>query len=145
MPTDIDFSRARVFILILAPWLRQHPSDLSNADGTESVISSTFETFQSQAEAVVEKASMVFPFTAPSSYIQMLRQLKPDYVYLQNSFAGDNAVTQLQTWLRQDIVIVTGLRTDDEIKRVGRGKGTAIVDAKSLHEDFHRRIYQELV
>lgn len=142
MPTDVDFSKARVFILVLAPWLREHPSN-SSADGEESAAS--FEAVQLQAEAVVEKASMVFPFTAPSSYIQMLRQLKPDYVYLQNSLADDNAVTQLQTWLRQDIVIVVGLRTDDETERVGVGKGITIVDAKRLHEDFHRRIYQELV
>jgi hypothetical protein len=122
-----------------------------------------YNAVYSQALALVEKDAMVLPFTTPTSHTHMLRILKPDVVYLQESLAGDNGsnVTQLQTWLRQDVILVVGAESgsgglaDSESEaektekpekwwqrpdRVGRGRGVVVVDGMRVHDDWGRRV-----
>lgn len=107
---------------------------------------------------------MVLPFTTPTGHIHILRHLNPDIVYLQESLAGDNgdAITHLQSWLRQDVVLVVGADgghgglADSESEaenaekktpqwweredRVGRGRGIVVVEGLRVGDDWARRI-----
>ncbi len=106
---------------------------------------------------------MVLPFTSPNGYSHILRHLDPEVVYLQESLSGDNGavVTQLQTWLRHDIILVVGAESghgglaDSESEaekpekteiwwqrddRVGRGRGVVVVDSMRVHDDWARRV-----
>jgi len=116
-----------------------------------------------QAVTLVEKETMVMPFTKPGDYIYMLRHLEPEVIYLQESLAGENGslVTQLQSWLRHDIILVVGADgghgglADSESEaehpekkelwwqkeeRVGRGRGVVVVDSLRVGDDWGRRI-----
>jgi hypothetical protein len=106
---------------------------------------------------------MILPFTSPSGHTHILRHLQPEIVYLQESLAGDNGsvVTQLQTWLRYDIIVVVGAESghgglaDSESEaekvtkevnwwqreeRVGRGRGVVVVDSMRVADDWARRV-----
>ena len=124
---------------------------------------SAFNAAYSQALALVEKESMIMPFTTSSGYVHMLRHLEPEVIYLQGSLAGENGtlVTQLQSWLRHDIILVVGADgghgglADSESEaeqpekkevwwqkeeRVGRGRGVVVVDSLRVGDDWGRRI-----
>jgi hypothetical protein len=106
---------------------------------------------------------MVLPFTTPTGHLPILRHLAPDIVYLQESLAGDNgdAITQLQSWLRQDVILVVGADgghgglADSESEaehvekkeqwweredRVGRGRGVVVVEGLRVGDDWARRV-----
>ena len=106
----------------------------------------------------------MLPFTSANGHLHLLRSLDPDVIYLQESLSGDNgaAVTQLQTWLRHDVVLVVGAESghgglvDSESEaekgsetvekwwhredRVGRGRGVVVVDGMRVHDDWVRRV-----
>ena len=106
---------------------------------------------------------MVLPFTSANGHSHILRHLQPEVVYLQESLAGENGsvITQLQTWLRHDVILVVGAESgagglaDSESEaekpekeqkwwqredRVGRGRGVVVVDGMRVHDDWSRRI-----
>ncbi len=105
---------------------------------------------------------MVIPFTTLTGHVHILRHLAPDYVFLEESLAGSNGevVNHLQTWLRQDIVLVVGAGghgglADSESEaeqsgkaenwweredRVGRGRGVVVVESVRVGDDWARRI-----
>ena len=135
---------------------------MSNRVGA-STINPTFNAVYSQALALVEKESMVLPFTSFNGHVHILRHLQPEVVYLQESLAGENGtvITNLQTWLRYDIMLVVGAESgsgglaDSESEaekssksenwwqrpeRVGRGRGVVVVDGMRLHDDWARRV-----
>ena len=125
-----------------------------------------FNAVYSQALALVEKETMVMPFTTRNGYVHILRHLQPQVVYLQESLAGEEGsfVNQLQTWLRYDIILVVGADgghgglADSESEaeqpekeevqdlwwqkeeRVGRGRGVVVVDSTRLGDDWERRV-----
>jgi hypothetical protein len=122
-----------------------------------------YNAVYSQALTLVENEQMVLPFTSPTGHTHMLRVVQPDIVYLQESLAGENGsvVTQLQTWLRHDIILVVGAESgsgglaDSESEaeknkkeqkwwqrpdRVGRGRGVVVVDGMRVHDDWARRV-----
>lgn len=123
-----------------------------------------FNAVYSQALALVEKDTMVLPFTSRNGHAHILRHIQPETVYLQESLAGDagSVVTQLQTWLRHEIVLVVGAESghgglaDSESEaetkeaaeevwwqredRVGRGRGVVVVDSMRVHDDWARRV-----
>jgi hypothetical protein len=106
---------------------------------------------------------MVLPFTTPTGHVHILRHLAPEIIYLQSSLAGDNGeiITHLQTWLRQDVVLVVGAEgghgglADSESEaepekrtnhwwemeeRVGRGRGVVVVEGLRVGDDWARRV-----
>lgn len=133
------------------------------ADPSRSNSDAAFHAVYSEAQSLVENETMIMPFTTPTGHEHMLRHLAPDIVYLQESLAGDNGevVTHLQSWLRQDVVIVVGADgghggladSEDEVSqvgrdehwwekedRVGRGRGVVVVESLHIGEDWARRI-----
>jgi hypothetical protein len=128
-----------------------------------SSASPAFNAVYSQALGLVEKESMVLPFTSSNGYTHILRQLQPEVVYLQESLAGDSGslVTHLQSWLRYDVILVVGAErghgglADSESEaekpgkpekwwqredRVGRGRGVVVLDGMRVHDDWARRV-----
>lgn len=122
-----------------------------------------FSAVYSEALALVEKETMVLPFTTPTGHVHMLRHLSPEIVYLQESLAGDNGdvITHVQSWLRQDVVLVVGADgghgglADSESEaeqaekkehwwgkeeRVGRGRGVVVVEGLRVGDDWARRV-----
>ncbi|KAI1813059.1 hypothetical protein GGS20DRAFT_554868 [Poronia punctata] len=193
IPKDVDFSRIKLFVLIYAPDIKDAglevpasnlpPPSLSSSfsnishhqaqtpgDETKSPLltansaNPAFNAVYTQAITLVEKETMVMPFTKAGDYIYMLRHLDPQVIYLQESLAGDNGslVTQLQSWLRHDIILVVGAddghggladseseaehsEKKDELwwhkeERVGRGRGVVVVDSLRVGDDWSRRI-----
>lgn len=105
------------------------------------------------------------PFTSDNGYTHILRHLQPEVLYLQESLAGANGslVSQLQTWLRYDVILVVGADggsgglADSESEaenekpersnkwwqreeRVGRGRGVVVVDSLRIGDDWARRV-----
>jgi hypothetical protein len=128
-----------------------------------STADSAFNAVYSQALSLVEKETMIIPFTTVNGHVHILRHLQPEVIYLQESLAGDNGsiVANLQTWLRYDIILVVGAESgsgglaDSESEaekqavtekwwqkpeRVGRGRGVVVVDGMRVHDDWARRV-----
>lgn len=122
-----------------------------------------YNAVYSQALALVDSQSNIVPFTTATSHASMLRMLEPDVVYLQESLAGDNGsvVSQLQTWMRHEVVLVVGAESgsgglaDSESEtekvnkaekwwqrpdRVGRGRGVVVVDGMRVNDDWAKRV-----
>jgi hypothetical protein len=112
---------------------------------------------------LVEKETMVLPFTTPNGHVHILRHLQPEVIYLQESLSGEDGsiITSLQTWLRHDVILVVGADggsgglADSEseaeragktelwwqrAERVGRGRGVVVVDGMRVNDDWARRV-----
>lgn len=192
IPRHTDFSQVKLFVLIYAPGLKDTALDattnlpppslsssFSNIEHNQaqaqaeeaskspaldpSAGSTTFNAIHSQALGLVEKETMVLPFTTPNGHAHILRHLKPDVVYLQESLAGDQGsiVANMQTWLKHDVILVVGAESGHggladseseaekpgaEVKwwqrpeRVGRGRGVVVVDGMRVGDDWARRV-----
>ncbi|KAI0388804.1 hypothetical protein F5Y17DRAFT_451563 [Xylariaceae sp. FL0594] len=192
IPKNVDFSKIKLFVLIYGPDIKEPglevpasnlpPPSLSSSfsnisynqtqtPGDESKspiltansVNPAFNAVYTQAVTLVEKETMVMPFTKQGDYIYMLRHLEPEIIYLQESLAGENGglVTQLQSWLRHDIILVVGADgghgglADSESEaehsekrevwwqkeeRVGRGRGVIVVDSLRVGDDWSRRV-----
>jgi len=124
-----------------------------------------FDALWTQSLALVDRPSMIMPFTTPTGYIHILRHLAPSLVYLSDSptisgHKGDN-VAQLQGWVGQTVVVVgdqgdgglADTETEDEGDRpiqkdtwweasdlVGLGKGVEVVDTGHVGDDWAKRL-----
>lgn len=126
----------------------------------EASKSKKFDALYKQARAIVDKETMIMPFTTVGGYIPMLRHLGPETVYLQASLAGEHGeqIDQIRSWVDQIIVVVGdesghGGLVDSEDEhgveatkwwiddpRIGLGKGVEVVDGLRVGEDFRRRV-----
>lgn len=172
IPKNIDFSKIKLFVLIYAPGIKEAGLEATaqiSTDETKSPLlvansaNSAFNAAYSQALALVEKETMIMPFTTAGGYVHMLRHLEPEVLYLQAALAGENGglVTQLQSWLRHDVILIVGADgghgglADSESEtehvekkelwwqkeeRVGRGRGVVVVDSLRVGDDWGRRI-----
>ncbi|KAL6795927.1 hypothetical protein GGI42DRAFT_331511 [Trichoderma sp. SZMC 28013] len=171
IPKHNDLSAIKLFVLIYAPGLKDSTVDAATTQTPEAkspVLGATaentlFNAVYSHALALVDKETMILPFTTPNGHTHILRHLQPDIVYLQESLAGDSGsyITNIQTWLRHDIVLVVGAedgsggladseseaeRADKVEKwwqkpeRVGRGRGIIVVDSVRVNDDWARRV-----
>ncbi|GAW15207.1 hypothetical protein ANO14919_046160 [Xylariales sp. No.14919] len=172
IPKNIDFSKVKLFVLIYAPGIKEIGLEATaqiSGEETKSPLlaansaNSAFNAAYSQALALVEKETMIMPFTTAGGYVHMLRHLEPEVLYLQGSLAGDDGglVTQLQSWLRHDVILVVGADgghgglADSESEaeepekkelwwqkeeRVGRGRGVVVVDSLRVGDDWSRRV-----
>lgn len=128
-----------------------------------SSFSPAFNAVYSEALGLVEKETMVLPFTTHNGHVHILRHLQPEVIYLQESLSGDDGsiITSLQTWLRHDVILVVGADggsgglADSESEaeragktevwwqrpeRVGRGRGIIVVDGMRVNDDWARRV-----
>ncbi|KAI2602319.1 hypothetical protein GGR54DRAFT_624588 [Hypoxylon sp. NC1633] len=195
IPRNADFSKIKLFVLIYAPGLKDSNLEASANNLPPASLSSSFSNIgneqaqtpaeevknpmlnanspntpfnavYSQASALVEKETMILPFTSPNGHVHILRHLQPEVVYLQEPLAGDDGsvITQLQTWLKYDVILVVGAdgghggladseseaekpekkRKEDiwwqREERVGRGRGVVVVDSLRVGDDWARRI-----
>ncbi|KAL1637876.1 hypothetical protein SLS56_000433 [Neofusicoccum ribis] len=125
---------------------------------------SLYNSIHARALRLVEKPTMVMPFTTPSGHMHMLRHLAPDLVYLTEDLSGIQGeyVEQTRNWVGQIMIVVgasgVGLGlvdTEDEgegsgprkekkwwetTTMVGLGKGVEVVDGARLVDDFERRV-----
>lgn len=114
----------------------------------------------------MDKETTILPFTTPNGHVHILRHIHPEILYLQESLSGDNGsiITNLQTWLRHDVILVVGAESgsgglaDSESEaekpgkqpekwwqrpeRVGRGRGVVVVDGMRVHDDWARRVQE---
>ena len=134
---------SRLFVLIYAPDLKQHPlatngqgarpppsiassysnigqEDLQTPADTEKPLTSVdpqpmssanaamFDGLYTQARALVDKETMIMPFTTPAGYIPMLRQIAPQIVYVQATLSGDNGenIKNISGWVGQAVLVV---------------------------------------
>ncbi|KAK2596732.1 hypothetical protein QQS21_006187 [Conoideocrella luteorostrata] len=190
IPRHNDFSRIKLYILIFAPDLKEPaldgtsnnlpPPSLSSSfsnighdqaqtpgEETKSPLipptTSAYNAVYSQALTLVDKETTILPFTTPNGHAHILRHIQPEILYLQESLSGDNGatITNLQTWMRHDIILVVGAESgsgglaDSESEaekngkpekwwqrseRVGRGRGVIVVDGMRVHDDWARRV-----
>ncbi|KAJ6439490.1 peroxin 22-like protein [Purpureocillium lavendulum] len=191
IPRHNDFSKIKLYILIYAPDLKdttletatsnlpppslsssfsnighdqaQTPGEETKSPLAAATNNAAFNAVYSQALTLVDKEPMILPFTTPSGHVHILRHVQPEVVYLQESLAGDNGsiITNLQTWLRHDVILVVGAESgsgglaDSESEaeksgkeekwwqrpeRVGRGRGVVVVDGMRVHDDWTRRV-----
>ncbi|KAL7931680.1 hypothetical protein V8C35DRAFT_309233 [Trichoderma chlorosporum] len=171
IPKHNDLSAIKLFVLIYAPSLKDGTADAATTQTPEAkspVLGATaentlFNAVYSHALALVDKETMILPFTTANGHTHILRHLQPDVIYLQESLAGDSGsyITNIQTWLRHDIVLVVGAedgsggladseseaeRADKHEKwwqkpeRVGRGRGIIVVDSVRVNDDWARRV-----
>ncbi|KAI5458145.1 hypothetical protein BGZ63DRAFT_392725 [Mariannaea sp. PMI_226] len=188
IPRHTDFSRTKLFVLIYAPDLKDTTMDTSTSNLPPPSLSSSFSNIghdqvtpgeesknplsssnpafnavYSEALGLVEKETMVMPFTTPNGHVHILRHLQPEIIYLQESLSGEDGsiITNLQTWLRHDVILVVGADggsgglADSESEaggpskaeqwwqrpeRVGRGRGIVVVDGMRVNDDWARRV-----
>lgn len=124
-----------------------------------------FGAIYNEALGLVEKETMVLPYTSPTGHVQILRHLAPDFIYLQESLAGDNGsvINYLQSWLREDVVLIVGADgghgglADSESEaesqvsrrkehwweredRVGLGRGVVVVEGNRIGDYWARKV-----
>jgi hypothetical protein len=70
--------------------------------------SNLFDALYMQARAIVDKETMIMPFTTPGGYIQLLRQITPQVVYVQANLSGDHGefVKNISQWVGQVVLVV---------------------------------------
>jgi hypothetical protein len=125
--------------------------------------SSLFKTLYNQAMAVVEKDTLIMPFTTPSGHVHILRSLAPEIVYIQQSLCGDDGeiAASLSGWVKQTVVVIGDeggqgglVDTEDEEglskareeewwqreERTGLGKRVAVVESLKIGDDWRRRV-----
>ncbi|KAJ5551884.1 hypothetical protein N7535_000170 [Penicillium sp. DV-2018c] len=122
----------------------------------------SFRTIYRQAQALVEKDSMIMPFSTAGGYVHLVRHLSPDLVYVQESLTGEKgeAVQHISGWVRQVIVVVGdeggrgGLIDSDDESALGEkgekwwqkegitglGKRIDVVDVVRVGDDWRRRV-----
>ncbi|KAF2725623.1 hypothetical protein K431DRAFT_280983 [Polychaeton citri CBS 116435] len=136
---------------------------ISATDGVQKA----FDSLYQQALSLVSHPSQILPFTTPTGYVQILKHLAPQTVYLTDSESlsgrnGDN-VAQLRGWVGHTILVVgdeghgglADTETEDEAGHpegrlrghwyetsgmVGFGKDVEVVDAARVGDDWTRRI-----
>lgn len=94
---------------------------------------------------------MVMPFTTMNGYVHILRHLRPDLIYLEEHLAGrdGSSIHQLQTWFRNEIIIVVGTADGEDISLlhsediIGHGKGVCVVDTLRIGVDLERRLAEK--
>lgn len=160
LPHHLDTSTIRLFVLIYSP----HLTSLANISQPPNAI---YDALHDQALAVVERPSMILPFTTPTGYVHLLRHLAPNHVYIADTaaLAGDKGanIAQLRGWVGQTVVVVgdeghgglADTETEDEgtenvtskaqgwweeSEMVGLGKGVDIVDAGRVGDDWDQRL-----
>ncbi|KAJ5780002.1 hypothetical protein N7457_005162 [Penicillium paradoxum] len=121
-----------------------------------------FRTLYTQAQALVEKDTMIMPFSTVGSYVHLVRHLSPDLVYVQESLTGEQgeAVQHIAGWVRQVMVVVGdeggrgGLIDSDDESALGEkgekwwqkegvtglGKRIDVVDVVRVGDDWRRRV-----
>ncbi|CAG7936017.1 unnamed protein product [Penicillium nalgiovense] len=121
-----------------------------------------FKTLYTQAQALVEKDSMIMPFSTPTGYVHLARHLFPELVYVQESLTGDQGepAVHISNWVRQVIVVVGdeggrgGLIDSDDESALGEkeekwwkkegvtglGKRIDVVDVVRVGDDWRRRV-----
>lgn len=134
------------------------PRQDDDFEGTTSF----FRTLYTQAQALVEKESMIMPFNTPTGYVHLVRHLAPELVYVQESLTGNEgaAVQHISGWVRQVIVVVGDeggrgglIDSDDESALAdkgerwwqkegvtGIGKRIDVVDVLRVRDDWRRRV-----
>ncbi|KAL8776538.1 MAG: hypothetical protein Q9213_008233 [Squamulea squamosa] len=125
LPAHID-DDTRVFVLIYAPDLQQHPLSSSQSQPSGSMTSSysnigaeeaneadkplslnesrekpsprskMFDSIYREAHSMVDDDTMIMPFTTPTGHIHLLRHLAPGIVYLQETLSGPGGDTLSQ-------------------------------------------------
>lgn len=124
-----------------------------------------FGPIYNEALGLVEKETMVLPFTTPTGHVHILRHLAPEFIYLQESLAGENGsvINHLQSWLREDVVLIVGADgghgglADSESEaesqvsrskeqwweredRVGLGRGVVVVEGNRIGDYWARKV-----
>ncbi|KAJ5819064.1 hypothetical protein N7474_004655 [Penicillium riverlandense] len=191
LPEHVDIDTSRIFVLIYAPDLKHAITPGSASQPTMSSASSYsniahedaassgelpagdiaeelegttpfFRNLYSQGQALVEKDTMIMPFSTATGYVHLVRHLSPDLVYVQESLTGNegDAVRHISGWVRQVIVIVGGegghgglIDSDDESAladqgekwwqkegTTGIGKRIDVVDVLRIGDDWRRRV-----
>ncbi|KAL2853352.1 hypothetical protein BJY01DRAFT_74095 [Aspergillus pseudoustus] len=192
LPEHINPDDAKIFVLIYAPDLKHAPnqgsssntlsvtssySNIAPEEATASVDLSTleprqveesegatplFNTLYTQGQAIVEKETMIMPFSTLTGYVHLVRHLSPDTVYVQEPLAGEDgsAVHHISGWVRQVVVVVGDeggrgglIDSDDESTLAdkgekwwrkegvtGIGKRIDVVDVLRVGDDWRRRI-----
>jgi hypothetical protein len=151
----------------------QTPGDFPEGDGILSSVdpnpldesSSLYKTLHNQAQALVEKDTMILPFTSRNGHKHILKSLAPELVYIQESLCGPagEVVTDLSGWVRQTVVVIGDeggqgglIDTDDEGSRLGNkgkgevwwqkeertglGKRVAVVESLKVSDEWERRV-----
>ena len=125
--------------------------------------SSLFDVLYTQAKTITEKESMIMPFSTPSGYVQVLRQLGPQVVYVQANLSGEQgeSVKSISSWVGQVVLVVGdesghGGLVDSEDERVAHGDNKEnkwwtndpkiglgqieVVEGLRFGEDWRRRV-----
>jgi hypothetical protein len=132
--------------------------------------STLFKTLHNQAIALVDRDTMVLPYTSSSGHKHILRSLAPEVVYIQESLCGRDGeiVSDLSGWVRQTVIVIGDegghgglVDTDDEgsalgrrdgqmgekwwmkEERTGMGRRVAVVESLKIGEDWERRINEK--
>ncbi|EXJ62213.1 hypothetical protein A1O7_02646 [Cladophialophora yegresii CBS 114405] len=152
------------------------PGDFPSSDGILTQVdpkpidesSSLFKTLYSQAIGIVDRDTMVLPYTSPNGHKHILRSLAPEVVYIQESLCGRDGeiVSDLSGWVRQTVIVIGDegghgglIDTDDEgsavggykrgekwwqkEERTGVGRRVAVVESLKVGEDWERRINEK--
>ncbi|KAL4915517.1 hypothetical protein BDW62DRAFT_123144 [Aspergillus aurantiobrunneus] len=134
------------------------PRQVENPEGATPL----FNTLYTQAQAIVDKDTMIMPFNTSTGYVHLVRHLAPDTVYVQESLSGQDgsAVNHISGWVRQVVVVVGDeggrgglVDSDDESALAdknekwwrkegvtGIGKRIDVVDVLRVGDDWRRRI-----
>lgn len=123
-----------------------------------------FNALYAQAQALVEKDTMIMPFTTPSGYVHLLRHIAPEIVYVQETLSGPNgdAVLHIAGWVGQVVLVVGdesghGGLVDSEDERgalgderrehwwhdhpkIGLGKGIEVVEGLNVGDHWRKRV-----
>ncbi|KAL9117263.1 MAG: hypothetical protein Q9187_006203 [Circinaria calcarea] len=126
--------------------------------------SSMFDALYAQAQALVEKDTMIMPFTTPSGYVHLLRHIAPEMVYVQETLSGPggDAVLHIAGWVGQVVLVVGdesghGGLVDSEDERgtlgderrdhwwhyhpkIGLGKGIEVVEGLNVGDHWRKRV-----
>jgi hypothetical protein len=137
---------------------------LANVDPNPIDETSTlYKTLHNQAAVLVERDTMIIPFTSSMGHKHILKSLTPEVVYIQESLCGRDGeiVADLSGWVKQTVVVIGDegghgglVDTDDEgahaenrkdvwwmkEERTGLGKRVTVVESEKIVDEWRRRV-----
>ena len=131
LPSPLPLARANIFIIVYSPDIKTHP--LSDTEGGRPRARENEGRVYAQARKLYPPNApreLVMPFTEPGSLLPMLKQLKPEDLYIEGALVGEDAMVVKNIiaggWVSGGVVVAV------EDPQMGQGIANALGDMKRV-------------
>lgn len=148
IPSPLALDRVNIYILVYSPSMTSHPLSPSGPSGVDSIRDPSRLVYNAARGLIPadKPAEVVMPYTSELSLVAMLKQLRPETVYMEAKLVGEGASVISGVlegaWVGGVIIAVedslTGQRLADETGMYG--KRCRVLDVDKAGEDWGLKV-----